>query len=256
MRIHLPGYARLTTPGAAGIVLEGCRTAIESIVAGQPLYDFAAAQPAARRFTGRAPVYAITLSEECGDVVVRRSMRGGALARLRTDLFFPPTRGLRELVTSLRLRRAGVQTPEMIGFIVYRVGPVFRRTDVVTREIKGGTDLASALRRTSDTEQRLALFEASAQLVAMLSRAGAHHSDLNARNILVTGIESAIPPQPQAYLLDVDRVRFHIPGDPVVLSANIARLARSMRKLRDRGELKIEDSEIERLRARVLELAA
>jgi Lipopolysaccharide kinase (Kdo/WaaP) family len=255
LRIHLPGYVRLTAPGVAGIVLEGCRMPIESIVAGQSLYDFAAGQPAARRFAGRAPVYVITLSDECGDVVIRRSMRGGALARLRTDLFFPPTRGLRELVTSLRLRRAGVQTPEMIGFIVYRVGPVLRRTDVVTREIKGGMDLASALQRASDPEQRLALLEAAAQLVAMLSRAGAHHSDLNARNILVTGTESAFPPPPRAHILDVDRVRFHIPGDPVVLSANIARLARSMRKLRDRGQLKIEDSEIERLRARAMELA-
>ena len=186
-------------------------------------------------------------------------MRGGALARLGTDLFFPPTRGLRELVTSLRLRAAGVPTPEVIGFVVYRAGPVLRRSDVVTREIPGGADLASALRTVSDVERRRATLEAAAQLVAALSREGAHHSDLNLRNILISGIgagESAQPQaQAQAFILDVDRIRFHVPGDPVVLGANIARLARSMRKLRDRGELKIDDSEIETLRARAMELA-
>lgn len=255
MRISLPGYARLTAPGASGIVLESCHGAIEAILANETLYDYAARQPAARRFTGRAPVYAIGLPDGCGDAVVRRSMRGGALARLGTDLFFPPTRGLRELVTSLRLRAAGVPTPEVIGFVVYRAGPVLRRSDVVTREIPGGTDLASALRTVSDVERRRATLEATAHLVAALSREGAHHSDLNLRNILVSGIGAGESAQPQTYILDVDRIRFHVPGDPVVLGANIARLARSMRKLRDLGRLRIEDSEIETLRERAMELA-
>ncbi len=237
-------------------MLESCRGAIEAILAKETLYDFAARQPEARRFAGRAPVYAIELPGGCGNAVVRRSMRGGALARFGTDLFFPPTRGLRELVTSLRLRGAGVPTPELIGFVVYRAGPVLRRSDVVTREIPVGADLASALRTVSDVERRRATLEATAQLVAALSREGAHHSDLNLRNILISGMggagESA---QPQAYILDVDRIRFHVPGDPVVLGANIARLARSMRKLRDLGRLRIDDSEIETLRARTMELA-
>jgi Lipopolysaccharide kinase (Kdo/WaaP) family len=254
LRIRLPGYARLTAAGARGIVLESCRSAIESILANETLYDFAARQPAARRFAGRTPVYVIELPDGCGDAVVRRSMRGGALARLGTDLFFPPTRGPRELVTSLRLRAAGVPTPEVIGFVVYRAGPVLRRSDVVTREIPGGADLASALRTVSDVERRRATLEAAAQLVAALSREGAHHSDLNLRNILISGIGAGESAPPQAFILDVDRIRFHVPGDPIVLGANIARLARSMRKLRDRSELKIDDSEIETLRARAMEL--
>ncbi len=255
MRISLPGYARLTAPGASGIVLESCRGAIEAILANETLYDFAARQPTARRFAGRAPVYAVGLPDGCGDVVIRRSMRGGALARLGTDLFLPPTRGLRELVTSVRLRAAGVSTPELIGFVIYKAGPVLRRSDVVTREIPGGTDLASALAALSDADLRRATLEATAHLVAAMSRDGAHHPDLNLRNILVTGVGASEGAQPQAFILDVDRIRFHFPGDPIVLSANLARLTRSMRKLRDRGELKIDDSEIETLRARATELA-
>ena len=181
-------------------------------------------------------------------------MRGGALTGLHTDLFLPPTRGLRELVTSLRLRTAGIHTPEMIAFIVYRVGPIFRRSDVVTREIPGGVDLASALAHPGNAERRGEMLDAASALVAELSREGAHHSDLNLRNILVSDARTTESAQLQAYILDIDRIRFHFPGDPVVLSANVARLARSMRKLRDRGELKIEDSEIEALRTRAMEL--
>lgn len=182
-------------------------------------------------------------------------MRGGALAGLETDLFLPPTRSLRELVTSLRLRGAGVKTPEMIGFIVYPAGPVFRRSDVITREIEGGVDLVSALAHPGNADRRGEMLDATAHLVAAISREGAHHSDLNLRNVLVSSGGIAGTSQVQAYILDVDRIRFHFPGDPVVLSANIARLARSMRKLRDHGELRIDDAEIETLRLRATELA-
>jgi len=253
LRVRLPGYVRLTSPTATGIALEGCRASIESILANETVYDFAARQPSRKQFKGRAPVYSLGLGEGCGDAVVRRSMRGGAFAALHTDLFLPPTRGLRELVTSLRLRGAGVNTPEVIAFIRYRAGPIFRRSDIVTREISGGVDLASALAHPGNAERRSEMLDAAAILVAALSREGAHHSDLNLRNIIVSTSPAGDSDHLQAFILDVDRIRFHFPGDPVVLSANIARLVRSMRKLRDRGELTIDDSEIENLRKRAMD---
>lgn len=246
MRISLPGYARLTTPRARGITLENYRFTLESILATETLYDFAARQPDARKFRGRATVYAIELPNGCGPAVVRRSMRGGWLSSLHTDLFLPPTRALRELVTSLRLRSAGVATPEVIAFAVYRVGAIFRRSDVITREIQG-EDLGSILAGASSEERRQVSLETAAALVASLSLAGAHHSDLNLRNILVSG--------DVAHILDVDRIRFHFPGDPIVLSANIARLKRSLRKRRDLDKLPIDESEIVALGERIMELA-
>ncbi len=265
MRISLPGYARLTSPRASGIVLESCRSAFESILAHETLYDFAARQPDARKFPGRATVYAVELPDGCGNGVVRRSMRGGALARLNTDLFLPPTRGFRELLTSLRLRLAGVATPEVIGFAVYAAGPVFRRSDVVTREVTG-RDLGSVLAAGVNDERRRVLLDAVATLVASLAKAGAHHPDLNLRNVLVTGAgaDPAFPapgyPLPvteavRAYVLDVDRIRFHVPGDPIVLRANIERLERSLRKRRELEGLAISEPDIASLRARVMELA-
>jgi tRNA A-37 threonylcarbamoyl transferase component Bud32 len=246
LRISLPGYARLDTPRARGITLENFRLTLESILATETLYDFAARQPDARKFKGRATVYATELPNGCGPAVVRRSMRGGWLSSLNTDLFLPPTRALRELVASIRLRSSGVATPEVIAFAVYPVGGIFRRSDVVTREIQGD-DLGSILASGPSEERRQVALETAAALVASLSLAGAHHSDLNVRNILVSG--------DVAYILDVDRIRFHIPGDPIVLNANIARLKRSLRKRRDLDKLPIQESEIVALGERVMELA-
>jgi len=254
LRIRLPGYARLDAAKARGIALESCVTTLQSILADETLYDFAARQPDAKRFMGRAPVYAVELPGGCGRAVVRRSMRGGALSSLHTDLFLPPTRSLRELVTSLRLRAAGIHTPEMIGIIVYSVGFVFRRSDIVTRELEGSEDLASTLRAGRADDRRAASLDAAASLVAALSRVGVYHPDLNLRNVLIPK-DTEPAPESGAYVLDVDRLRFHTPGDPMVIRANLDRLERSMRKQRERGLVAIDDSEIATLRSRARLLA-
>jgi len=255
LRIRLPGYARISGPGARGVALESCSGALERILEKESVYEFAARQEGARRLEGRAPVYAAQLPEDCGRAVVRRSMRGGALARFNTDLFFPPTRALRELITSLQLRTAGVSTPEIIAYVVYRAGVILRRTDVVTRELTGGVDLASLLAADDRGDRRATILEDAAALVAALSRAGAHHPDLNLKNIVITDMTASEMNASRAHILDVDRIRFHIPGDPIVLQANVDRLERSILKWRDQRGLVIDDVEIQALRTRTIDLA-
>jgi len=255
LKIRLPGYARFSAPAGHGIALERCKATLETILENETIYEFAARQSGVRTFEGRAPVYAIELAEECGSVVVRRSMRGGALARLSSDLFLPPTRGLRELITSLELRTAGVSTPEVVAVVVYRAGFILRKTDVVTRDLGDGADLASLLSESDRGPRRETALEEAAALVAALSRAGAHHPDLNLKNILVTGMNDSEQNASRAHILDVDRIRFHIPGDPMVLQANINRLERSIRKWREQRGLAIDDIEIQALRARTIDLA-
>lgn len=244
MTITLPGYARIKSPRARGVALASCKSALESILVNETLYEFAARQPDVRKFQGRATVYAVNLPDDCGSAVVRRSIRGGWLAQLKTDLFLPPTRGLRELIASLRLQSAGVPTPEVVAFLVYPAGSVLRRGDVLTREIVG-EDLGIVL--SAPGEKRSMALESAAALVASLSRAGAHHADLNLRNILISN--------DTAYVLDIDRVRFHTPGDPIVLRANIERLQRSLRKRRDLDQLPVDENEIVAFGVRVMELA-
>ncbi len=242
----LPGYARVTGNGIRGLVIESSRAGLESILGSETLYDFAAKQPGVRRFTGRVTAYAITLPNDGADVVVRHSMRGGLLARTRSDLFLPPTRGLRELINALRLRISGIPTPEVVAFVTYRAGPLFRRSDVATSEIKDGHDLAVVLREMPAGEHRDACLIAAGHLIGSLNAIGAHHPDLNIRNILITwdGDHGA-----KAHVLDVDRIRFHVPDDPMVARANVDRLERSLRKLGATGSIEVSGDDIATMRA-------
>ena len=176
---------------------------------------------------------------------MRHAMRGGALGRTGSDLFFPPTRALRELINSLRLRMAGVPTPEVVAFVTYRAGPIFRRSDVATREIKNGHDLSVVLREMPGGEHREQCLAATGALLASLARAGAHHPDLNVRNILITWDEDH---GARAHILDVDRIRFHVPSDPMVVMANFKRLERSLEKIRERENITVTDGEIASIR--------
>lgn len=248
LRLVVPGYEDLGADRVTGLALAECRQEIEDILASGTIYEFAARRPEARRLSGRAPVYAVSLPV-CGDVVVRHSMRGGLLGRTGTDLFLPPTRALRELVNSFRLRAAGVPTPQVIAYATYTAGWMFRRADIVTRQI-AGSDMASLVAADSGAVTLPSAIDAIARLVAGLTSAGAHHPDLNAKNILLSTDDSGAT---VAWVLDVDRIRFHVPGDPMITEANLRRLFRSFEKWRERGLPLFEEEAERELAARTLE---
>jgi hypothetical protein len=200
--------------------------------------------------TGRAPVFAVDLPGNCGRVVVRHNMRGGWMAKFNKDLFVLPTRGFRELVSSLRLRAAGVSTPEVVAYVSYPKNWLVRRSDVATREIPNGHDLSVALAKVLDHDHRKMVLDAIVKLLRSLTHAGAHHQDLNLKNVLLTaGTGEGL----DAHVLDVDRVRFSSPGSPLVAKANLDRLIRSLRKWRDTRELPYSADDEEYLRLRSLE---
>jgi hypothetical protein len=90
-------------------------------------------------------------------------------------------------------------------------------------------------------------------LLSLLTRGGAHHPDLNARNVLISWDSSD---GAKAFVLDVDRIRFHVPGDPMVANANLARLERSLAKLREHEGLMVSDDEISMIRSAAAENTA
>jgi hypothetical protein len=193
--------------GTRAVVLQPFAAAVDAILAtGTTLHTWAAEQPGARPLRGRGAAYAVTLGGE--PVVVRHSRHGGLLAPITGDLFLAPTRAPYELDMSLRLRAAGVPTPEVVAYATYDINVFLQRADVVTREIIGREPSSPA--------------EADG-LLGALARAGAVHPDLNMRNVLVG--------ETTVYVLDVDRVYFLAPSDPRVDQRNRARLTRSARKL-------------------------
>jgi hypothetical protein len=228
--IPITGYEHLSTGGANVLVARVIADTTREILEHDTLYSHAAKDPDALVFHGRAPVYAIKLPPMHGRVAVRHVMRGGIIGKLLHDRFLPPTRVARELTTAFRLRLGGVPTPEVLAVGTYPAGGFFRRADVVTRFIEGGADLSAVFGDVRNDAQRHPILDAVAKLLARLTATGAQHADLNLKNVLITSSDDGYI----AHILDVDRVHFHVPGDPLVARANIERLMRSLRQWRQR----------------------
>ena len=238
------GYTRFEAVGAEVVARETHAGAVRRAMDGSSLYAFAAQHPARRELRGRGAAYAVPLPDSEMRVVVRHSRHGGLLAAVTGDRFLAPTRAPHELATSLRLSSAGVATPELIAYAIYRAGGPLRRSDVATREVTGGRDLADLLGDAQARRDLAGVFDATALLLRALARAGARHRDLNAANVLVASGDDGAQ---RAYVLDVDRVTFGTPGDTAIATQNFERLARSLRKLRASGRVALSDAELSAL---------
>lgn len=192
-------------------------------------YEAAARDLAATPLAGRGVAYAVALPVTGTRAVVRHNRHGGLLAPLTRDFFLPPTRAPYELEVSLRLAGSGVRTPDVLMYCIQRSAVVLRRSDVATREIAGGRDLAEYMQPCVRTAEREVAWAAARELVQALGACGARHHDLNAKNILLAPGAGGL----EAWVLDVDRVSFDAPGNRAVHDGNVARLLRSARKWRD-----------------------
>ena len=264
-------FSRFHVGPAHVVAHSSCVPWVQEVLPSETLYAWAEQHPERRELPGRAPAYSVPLPAhaEFPDtnlalpelrssadpvpaprlperrVVVRHSRHGGLLGPLRGDLFFPPTRAPYELLVSHLLGSAGIRTPPVVAIAVYRAGALLRRSDVVTMELPG-RDLGSALLDEPDADVRRSWVAAVAGLVQSLASVGAWHPDLNVRNVLLVQRD---PGSVDAFVLDVDRIRFVPPGDPHVRDANLDRLERSVRKWRGRYGVGFHDDELRALRS-------
>jgi hypothetical protein len=235
-----PGYVALSEPGVEGAALASLEAPLREALADGTFYAFAEHHARATPLTGRGIAYAVPLSS--GDrVVVRRSRHGGLIGSIRDDRFLGATRAPRELEISLALRRLGVATPEIVAYATYPAGPMFRRADVVSREVPRSRDLAAALGALSRADSKRLLLEATAELLASMSLARARHPDLNIKNVLVADNDFS---GAEAFVLDVDRVWLDKDGAETVLEANLRRFSRSALKWRRLHGLPIEEADL------------
>jgi 3-deoxy-D-manno-octulosonic acid kinase len=234
------GYVRVAAGRCSAVVRAEHRADAEAMLAEGTLYEAAARDLAARRFIGRGVAYAIALPVSGVQAVVRHNRHGGLLASLTRDVFLPPTRAPYELAVSLRLNSLGVRTPEVLMYGVHRVPPVLRRSDVVTREIVGGRDLATYMTPDESASARDEAWAAARALVASLNAAGARHHDLNVKNILLAPADRGLT----AWVLDVDRLDFGEADSASVREGNAKRLLRSARKWRDQKGAVFDEREL------------
>lgn len=236
-----PGYVSLDIRGSRVVALDWAVSAVTIALDAGTLHEWAARQPLREEMSGRGVIYSVELPGiTATQVVVRRNRHGGLLGSLTGEYFLAPTRAPFELTTSLRLAAAGIPTPEVIAYAIYPAAGILARSDVMTRRLPEGGDLPEVWKMTGKAG-RDPVLAAVARLLKALAVAGAWHADLNLKNIYIAGSGGALT----AYLLDVDRVTF--PGGSGIAVRNLARLARSARKWRDRRELDFDEDCLARL---------
>jgi 3-deoxy-D-manno-octulosonic acid kinase len=178
---------------------------------------------------GRAPLKALRLRD--GETALIRSYRHGGLLRALTGACFAswPPRPFRELTITEELRRRGFPTVEVYAAGVERIGGPFYRGCLVTRELRGASDLWTALQDPAvDAARRSAILKAAADAIVAMHRHGVYHADLNLRNILIRSDNGMV----EGYVIDFDRAKLFLGNLPLPLGRNnLNRLLRSARKL-------------------------
>ncbi|MDQ6634095.1 MAG: hypothetical protein M3Z10_04985 [Gemmatimonadota bacterium] len=236
------GFVRVAIGRCVAVVRAEHEADARAMLTDGSLYEAAARDLGARRLDGRGIAYAIALPVSGTHAVVRHNRHGGLLASVTRDLFLPPTRAPHELQVSLRLADLGVRTPAVLMYGVQPAAVVFRRADLVTREIPGGRDLASYLMPAVPAAERAAAWQATRALVRALNAAGARHHDLNVKNVLLASSKGN--DHMEAWVLDVDRVVFGQRNAASVRVGNAARLLRSARKWRDERGAVLDEGEL------------
>lgn len=175
-----------------------------------------------------------------GSAVLRRYLRGGLVAHFNRDRYLwrgaNRTRSFAEFRLSREMAAKGVPVPRPIAACYRREG-YFYQAAILIERVDGVRTLADRAAVAGDG----APWEEAGRLIARLHRAGLDHADLNAHNLLfdTTG---------RGWVIDLDRGEQRIPSTRW-REGNLARLKRSLLKLR--GGRSVEDMERDfaRLRA-------
>lgn len=179
---------------------------------------WAAQQALGPNLGGRGQAFLV--HSACGPAVLRRFLRGGWMARLLGDRYFgrsaDSSRGFLEFRLLLELRRLELPVPRPLAASFEPAG-LFYRAGLLTEFIpdtQSLAELAPALPRSG--------WRALAETLRRFFRAGLHHPDLNARNLLCDR-------SGHWYLLDFDRAS--LTTAPSRAAPMLARLERSLNKL-------------------------
>ena len=157
-----------------------------------------------------------------GAGVLRRYLRGGAVARISRDRYLwlgeERVRSVEEFRLLGRLHRQGLPVPRPLLAGWWRLGASYRAAILVER-IAGARPFAHWL----DGDVDAAPWEAAGTTIAAFHRHGVDHADLNANNLLVDDDDAV-------WLIDFDRGRQRAPAAGWRRD-NLERLQRSLAKL-------------------------
>jgi 3-deoxy-D-manno-octulosonic acid kinase len=154
--------------------------------------------------------------------VLRHYYRGGLIGKLIRDVYLwrgaEQTRAFKEwrLLYELRAKTFAVPVPVATRYV--RSG-LWYRADLITEALPPGRTLAQAIAGATLTDE---VWRKVGAAVARLHKAGVHHADLNAHNIVLG--------EAQVFVLDFDRGRIRARG--TWEQAVVSRLQRSLEKIK------------------------
>lgn len=155
-----------------------------------------------------------------GEGVLRHYRRGGWMARIGRSRYLwrgeARVRSLREFSLLRRLRDLGLPVPAPIAALYRRRGWQYETALIVARFPQ-----AQSFARLAGESGASAPWDIVGAAIGACHRAGAHHADLNAHNVLIGAGGSVC-------LIDWDKGRMEPPGE--WCERVIARLQRSLRK--------------------------
>ena len=175
---------------------------------------------------GRAKVVYFQVNDN--SYVLKHYYRGGAVARLLKDRYIgfnvENSRAFKEWRLLKKMTSLGLPVPDAVAAHVQK-RLFYYRADLITREIKHSRTLAEIL---FDKPVGTATWKAIGQCIARFHHHDVYHSDLNARNILLT--EAG-----HVYLIDFDNsyIRLHTKTWKM---QNLSRLKRSLLKFKKNTE--------------------
>jgi 3-deoxy-D-manno-octulosonic acid kinase len=186
---------------------------------------------------GRGGAWFIDAGER--QLVLRRYLRGGFAARISRDGYAwwgeSRVRSFAEFRLLRELRQRGLAVPAPHAACYWRRGFAYRAAILVER-IAGARSLAELAAERGSA----APWAETGRLVAGFHRAGLDHADLNAHNVLFDGGGAG-------WLIDLDRGRLRKPACGW-RERNLARLLRSLHKLRGERTVADVDADFARLR--------
>jgi 3-deoxy-D-manno-octulosonic acid kinase len=175
-----------------------------------------------------------------GPTVLRRYLRGGLIAQFNRDRYWWHGAAQTRSFAEFRLTRAaaakGVPVPKPIA-AYYRRDGMYYHAAILIERLDDVRTLADRAAVAGDG----APWEEAGRLIARAHRAGLDHADLNAHNLL-------FDPTGRGWVIDLDRGRMHIPATGW-RERNLARLKRSLLKLRGARALPEVERDFARLRA-------
>jgi tRNA A-37 threonylcarbamoyl transferase component Bud32 len=177
--------------------------------------------------SGRRPLFELVADGK--RLVVRRFSHGGLMRWITGERYLDPERPFRELILSEALRRAGIDTPQVVAA---RSRPALLGgwyLDLISRRIPGTTDLGFMLGKARkgqlEPAVRRMLLRATGALVRKLHRHGCLHADLTPTNLLVNAdvVDGA---KPKLWVIDLDQSVVREKPSELELLHNLRRLYR------------------------------